>query len=254
MTGGKSMTRLCTPAQWLLVPMALLLWLRPAWSAPILQQITSFFVEAPSVQFILDGQAVQTGPITASLIANSFSVFGLDTLDATSGLASLDVLLSVQFPLLNLINQPPPSIRIVESGTFSLVENTAGTFMDAELTGGGTISDGSIFDGVSYFNNEKVGGTLKCTVDVNTHEKVCVLSGLVSFATVPGTGFLSFPAALGGEQIGIVGSGTFTVAEPVGVPEPSTLALLSLGLFGLAFSVWRGSWMRDPHPDAMPLR
>jgi len=72
----------------------------------------------------------------------------------------------------------------------------------------------------------------------------------IKASTVPSTGVFTLPAQLGGETIGFEGGGTFIVGAPI--PEPTTLTLLSVGILGLAFAVWRGLGLAAhvPKPNA----
>jgi hypothetical protein len=214
----------------LMITVVPLLYTSGAWSDPAFQPIKSFLIQGPSVQFLLNGQPVESGPITASLAPSDTPATGPDSrrlrkdrlervsnvygLDEAAGTAILDVTLRIQFPLLAVINQPPPTIRIVEEGPFTLVNTTAGQFVDAALEGGGTIQDGSIFDGVLYASYNRDGcsptrppeGPVPPIMPVPPVPLACVSGVQIPLSTVPGHGFLIFPPDLGGQTISLEGS------------------------------------------------
>jgi PEP-CTERM motif len=229
------MARFCRPALWLSISMALVIGLRPATSvavlASVVEPITSFSLQAPSIPFVLSGMNVETGPITAVLAPSfdSSNVFRLNFDTATSGQAIFDVTLRVQFPLLEVIDQPPPTITISETGAFVLTGNTGEEDFPfiSDVQGSGAISDGSIFTGVTANSKDHIW----------CRDLGCRFDDFLSFSGdfgITGDALLTFPPELGGQQIDVVGSGTVTAGTPV--PEPSTLALLSLGMLGLVLS------------------
>jgi len=123
-----------------------------AWPAAISVPIASFSGTFTSVPFIFAGQSVQTGPITASLDPTAVNLIGLDMELTTAGpLGSgfIDVTLLLSFPLLAVIGEPPPNIRIIEQGPAS--GTGIGDQVEATLFGGGTISQRICISGRSFF-------------------------------------------------------------------------------------------------------
>jgi hypothetical protein len=196
------MTRFVSRPVWLMITVVPLLYASSAWSDPILQPIKSFFVEGPSVVFVLNGIPVASGPFTGSLAPSDTPLSNVYGLDDTTGRAFLDVNLSVQFPLLDVINQSPPTIRIIEEGPFTLVNTTAGELVVARLDGGGTVQDGSIFNGVLFTNNEVVVCPPKPRPEPQP-ALTCESGVQIDFST---SGSLVFPPDLGGQTISLEGA------------------------------------------------
>lgn len=111
-------------------------------------QLGSFSGTFTSVPFTFQGTPTETGPITLSLDPIGVNVLGYDT---ESSIGFIDVTVRVQFPLLNVIGEPPPRIRIMESGPAS-VDQVGFT---ATMFGGGTVEAPSTFAGVSFSNRNR---------------------------------------------------------------------------------------------------
>lgn len=205
-------------------------------AAEILRPIATFTGMLDSFDFDVPSELVggmmgtvttlTTGPITLSLDpAGGVNLFGLDdTMDS----GSIDVTLLVDFPLLfDLGMLPPLSIRIMEGGAASVMD-CMGTCPPNEFTftatmsGGGTVADGSFFDGTIFSNlNQYLGEGINSSWFAVTPPDITWSLGF--------SGEVTFPANLGGDMVtGIDGSGTLTL-----IPEPAAVTLFLLGLLGL---------------------
>jgi hypothetical protein len=96
---------------------------------------------------------VSTGPITASLQKGRLSYARFDT---TSGMVETDQFLQFDFPLLNKIGSPPPTLEFKEIGPVTLGVNptTRQVVALGNLRGGGIFDPGSVFAGATMLVND----------------------------------------------------------------------------------------------------
>ena len=226
-TGGLAMRTTTRRAQnqfWLpiLTVLMMLSSHREVQAAHVLRSIDTFTGMVDSVDFevpaeLLGGMPgeppvpVSTGIVTMSLAPFAPNAFGLDNVTESG---CIDVTLVLNIPLLVMLGEPAPSIRIIEAGP-AMITAGAGSHdfvFDASLVGGGIINTG-LLSGVTFSNvNTYLGEGINSSWEVVSPPDITWSLG--------NSAVVMFPAGLGGSTVmGIDGSGDLTVlSEPATPP------------------------------------
>lgn len=188
-------------------------------------EFSSFSGTMSGVNVDIDGSSVPSGTISFTLDpsfgAENYCLFNWDT-----DFSYLQLNLLLSSPLTESLDLAPVPIEIDESGPLDstpMIDLTTGTLAapwsdTVTLTGGGTVH-GGLFDGSVYQNKEEFHFYVVGKQVVNISDKLYLIkdAGISVASTQDGT--------IDGDATSGTGSGTIT-----GVPEPSTLTLLGIGL------------------------
>ncbi|MBV8554602.1 MAG: hypothetical protein JO116_03490 [Planctomycetaceae bacterium] len=116
--------------------------------------IKSISLTIPSIDLRTATGLVPTGPITVSLQSGKSSVA---LFDVTNQTVATDQFFQFNFPLLNVIHSPPPTLEFQENGPVTVgVNPSTGAFVAlGNLRGGGTFdNNGSVFSNALMFVND----------------------------------------------------------------------------------------------------
>jgi len=216
---------------------------QPARGALIIRPLAQFEIFGfQSLPFMFEGRPVETGEIEFSLDPDRVSSFAFETFRTGRAQSVIDAHLRLDFPFLDEVRQPPPRLNL--RGRRGVAEPIApvllgGTPVAEAATSFALPQSGEItagfFAGTSFDLTYFLHGFTDLTPDEDGDGVLEMDPGGPYTSIAVFRSVVTFPERLGGETVDPE-AGEQSISAGVGkVPEPSTLALLSLGLgaFGL---------------------